>query len=79
MSLVFELMDMNLYEAIKGRKKYLSESKAKSWIYQTLKALDFMHRNGIFHRDIKPENILIRNGQVKLADFIYFNSLVSFS
>ena len=62
-------MDMNLYEAIKGRKKYLSESKAKSWIYQTLKALDFMHRNGIFHRDIKPENILIRNGQVKLADF----------
>ena len=61
-------MDMNLYEAIKDRKKYLSERKAKSWIYQTLKALDFMHRNGIFHRDIKPENILIRNDQIKLAD-----------
>ena len=61
-------MDMNLYEAIKDRKKYLPERKAKSWIYQTLKALDFMHRNGIFHRDIKPENILIRNDQVKLAD-----------
>ena len=61
-------MDMNLYEAIKDRKKYLSEKKAKSWIYQTLKALDFMHRNGIFHRDIKPENILIRNNQIKLAD-----------
>ena len=61
-------MDMNLYEAIKDRKKYLPERKAKSWIYQTLKALDFMHRNGIFHRDIKPENILLRNDQVKLAD-----------
>ena len=61
-------MDMNLYEAIKDRKKYLPERKAKSWIYQTLKALDYMHRNGIFHRDIKPENILIRNDQVKLAD-----------
>ena len=61
-------MDMNLYEAIKDRKKYLSERKAKNWIYQTLKALDFMHRNGIFHRDIKPENILLRNDQVKLAD-----------
>ena len=59
---------MNLYEAIKDRKKYLPERKAKSWIYQTLKALDFMHRNGIFHRDIKPENILLRNDQVKLAD-----------
>ena len=59
---------MNLYEAIKDRKKYLPEKKAKSWIFQTLKALEFMHRNGIFHRDIKPENILLRNNQVKLAD-----------
>ena len=61
-------MEKNLYEAIKDRKKYLSEKKAKAWIYQTLKALDFMHRNGIFHRDIKPENILISGDQVKLAD-----------
>ena len=61
-------MEMNLYEAIKDRKKYLPEKKAKSWIFQTLKALEFMHRNGIFHRDIKPENILIRNNHVKLAD-----------
>ena len=61
-------MEMNLYEAIKDRKKFLPEKKAKSWIYQTLKALEFMHRNGIFHRDIKPENILIQNNQVKLAD-----------
>ena len=61
-------MDMNLYEAIKDRKKYLPERKAKNWIYQTLKALEYMHRNGIFHRDIKPENILLRNDQVKLAD-----------
>ena len=68
LALVFELMEKNLYEAIKDRKQYLSEKKAKSWIYQTLKALDFMHRNGIFHRDIKPENILIRGDQVKLAD-----------
>ena len=59
---------MNLYEAIKDRKTYLPEKKAKLWIYQTLKALEFMHRNGIFHRDIKPENILVRNNKVKLAD-----------
>ena len=61
-------MDMNLYEAIEGRKKYLPEKKAKFWIYQTLKALDFMHKNGIFHRDIKPENILLLKNKVKLAD-----------
>ena len=61
-------MDMNLYEAIEGRKKYLPEKKAKFWIYQTLKALDFMHKIGIFHRDIKPENILLLKNKVKLAD-----------
>ena len=61
-------MDMNLYEAIKDRRKYLSEKKVKFWIYQVLKALEYMHRNGIFHRDIKPENILLRKNIVKLAD-----------
>ena len=69
LALIFELMEMNLYEAIKDRRKYLSEKKAKLWIYQILKALDFIHKNGIFHRDIKPENILLLNGQAKLADF----------
>ena len=51
---------MNLYEAIEGRKNYLPQKKVKFWIYQTLKALEFMHKNGIFHRDIKPENIMIQ-------------------
>ena len=61
-------MEMNLYEAIEGRKTYLPEKKVKLWIYQTLKALEFMHKNGIFHRDIKPENILLLKNKVKLAD-----------
>ena len=61
-------MEMNLYEAIEGRKKYLPERKAKFWIYQTLKALEYMHKNGIFHRDIKPENILLLKNKIKLAD-----------
>lgn len=67
--MVFELMDINLYEAIKGKKILLPEKKVKVWIYQVLKALDCIHRKGLFHRDIKPENILLKGDIVKLADF----------
>ncbi|EAR83896.4 cyclin-dependent kinase-like Serine/Threonine kinase family protein (macronuclear) [Tetrahymena thermophila SB210] len=67
--LVFELMDCNLYEHIKGRNKYLNPNKVKNYIFQLLKAIEFMHRNNIFHRDIKPENILLLGEHIKLADF----------
>lgn len=69
LALILELLDLNLYEVIKGRKNFLNESRCRQYTYQTLKALDHMHRNGIFHRDIKPENILFKNDSVKLADF----------
>jgi len=69
LALILELLDLNLYEVIKSRKNHLTESRCRLYIYQTLKALDHMHRNGIFHRDIKPENILFKNDGVKLADF----------
>ncbi|CAM1154487.1 Uncharacterised protein r2_g4304 [Pycnogonum litorale] len=62
-------MDMNMYEMIRDRKRYMSECKVKYYMYQLLKALHYMHRNGIFHRDIKPENLLIRDNHLKLADF----------
>lgn len=71
LALVFELMDMNMYEAIRGRRHYLPEAKVQHCTYELLKALDHMHRHGIFHRDVKPENLLISSAaedQVKLAD-----------
>ena len=69
LALVFELMDMNIYEMIKGRRQYVPEDKILHFMYQLVKAMDHMHRNGIFHRDIKPENILIAGDTLKLADF----------
>lgn len=54
LALVFELMDMNMYEAIKGRRHYLPEPRVKFYMYQVIKSIDHMHKNGIFHRDIKP-------------------------
>ena len=46
-------MDMNIYELIRGRRHYLPEGRLKDYMYQLLKSMDHMHRNGIFHRDIK--------------------------
>ena len=69
LALVFELMDMNIYELIRGRRHYVAEDRLKTYVYQLIKSMDHMHRNGIFHRDIKPENILIMDDCLKLADF----------
>ena len=60
LALICELMDMNIYELIRGRRQPLSEKKISRYMYQLCKSLDHMHRNGIFHRDVKPENILIK-------------------
>ncbi|XP_059815335.1 MAPK/MAK/MRK overlapping kinase-like isoform X4 [Hypanus sabinus] len=77
LALICELMDMNIYELIQGRRHPLPESKIKNYMYQLCKSLDYMHRNGIFHRDVKPENILIKQNLLKLADFGSCRSMFS--
>lgn len=60
LTLIFDLMDMSMYDFIKDRKKTLSETRCKFYMFQLAQGLNHLHRSGIFHRDIKPENILIR-------------------
>lgn len=60
LTLIFDLMDMSMYDFIKNRIKALSETRCKCYLFQIAHGLHHLHRNGIFHRDIKPENILIR-------------------
>jgi renal tumor antigen len=54
LALVFELMEMNLYELISEGNQVLSEYRVKYITYKVLQAVNHMHRKGIFHRDIKP-------------------------
>mmetsp|Transcript_24851 Transcript_24851/g.11877 ORF Transcript_24851/g.11877 Transcript_24851/m.11877 type:complete len:97 (-) Transcript_24851:219-509(-) len=69
LALVFELMDMNVYELIKDRRRFLEEARVKYYMFQLLKSLEAMHRNSVFHRDVKPENLLVSEDKLKLADF----------
>lgn len=55
LAMVFELLDVNLYELIRGRRHYLDPEMVRWIMFEILTALDHMHRKGIFHRDIKPE------------------------
>lgn len=50
LSLIFNLMDMSLYDFIKDRKKKLSEKRCKNFIYQLLLGINYLHQCGIFHR-----------------------------
>jgi serine/threonine protein kinase len=48
----------------------LSTPRLRSYIFQTLKALQCLHEKGFAHRDLKPENILVCSDNViKIADF----------
>ena len=50
----------------------LSESKARKYIYQISKAVEYMHSKKLVHRDIKPENIVLGDKEgsfVQLIDF----------
>ncbi|XP_027856332.1 MAPK/MAK/MRK overlapping kinase isoform X2 [Xiphophorus couchianus] len=68
-SLICELMEMNIYELIQGRRTPLPDQTVKSYMYQLCRSLEHIHRCGIFHRDVKPENILIKQNVLKLGDF----------
>ncbi|KZT00575.1 kinase-like protein [Laetiporus sulphureus 93-53] len=44
----------------------LSEVEIKHYLFQLLKALDFVHARGIMHRDVKPGNIMYNCQSAKL-------------
>ena len=65
----------------KTERRYISEEKVWSVIYQMLSVMDYCHNRAkpgqkIIHRDIKPGNVfLTRDGSIKVGDFGLCRSL----
>ena len=50
-----------LYDLLHKSKKKVKNIYIKKYLYQTIQAINNLHKKKIIHRDIKPENILIDN------------------
>ena len=57
-------------------KAYYTENLIRSFIRQTIRGLNYLHRIGVIHKDIKPNNILLdKNNSCKIIDFNFSSIL----
>uniref|UniRef100_A0A2H1W1L2 SNF-related serine/threonine-protein kinase n=1 Tax=Spodoptera frugiperda TaxID=7108 RepID=A0A2H1W1L2_SPOFR len=74
--LILELGDGgDLYDYIMRHESGLSESLARDYFRQIVRAISYCHRLHVVHRDLKPENVVFfeKLGVVKLTDFGFSN------
>mmetsp|Transcript_26656 Transcript_26656/g.67792 ORF Transcript_26656/g.67792 Transcript_26656/m.67792 type:complete len:389 (+) Transcript_26656:140-1306(+) len=72
--LVFEFMETDLHAAI--RANILQDIHKQYIMWQSLKALKYMHSAKLLHRDMKPSNLLLNSDcLMKVADFGLARSL----
>ena len=66
--ILFEFMDIDLYTLI--RENMLGEQHKRYIIYQSGKAIHYLHSAELIHRDIKPSNVLVNEDCLsKICDF----------
>jgi small GTP-binding protein len=68
-AIVMALADMNLGEYLQYNPRPTRDSPIYAWFGCLATAFTYLHERKIKHQDVKPTNILIRDGQVIVADF----------
>jgi eukaryotic-like serine/threonine-protein kinase len=68
--MVMEWVDGTLLRIIMHKEGKMPQERAIAITQGILKALDYIHKNGVVHRDLKPENIMLNDqDEIKLIDF----------
>ena len=77
LNIVFEYVEKTVLEDIENNANGVPTALIRSYLYQLLKSLRYLHKNGIIHRDVKPENLLVdKEGTLKLCDFGFARKLL---
>ena len=70
LNIVFEYVEKTVLEDIEHNPHGVPTGLLRSYLYQLLSGLRYLHKHGIIHRDVKPENLLVAaEGTLKLCDF----------
>lgn len=68
--LVTEFLDYDLRKYMDSIRTGIQPALLKSYAFQLLCGLCYLHSNRVMHRDMKPQNLLInREGFLKICDF----------
>jgi len=71
LTLVFEYVEQDLKKIMDAADgKGLEMNLVKSFLYQLLRGVDYIHKSKVLHRDLKPQNLLINKDNImKIGDF----------
>lgn len=67
--LIFEFLDTDMHKLI-ASNQFLTNLHVKTFLYQILAGLKYIHSSSVIHRDLKPANLLLTEDcSLKICDF----------